>query len=32
MLMLGINALAGIQNMVKLEAPKGYDARERKNQ
>ncbi|TEB19980.1 hypothetical protein FA13DRAFT_1820541 [Coprinellus micaceus] len=31
-LMLGINALAGIQNMVKLKAPKGYDARERKNQ
>jgi hypothetical protein len=30
--MLGINALAGIRNMVKLEAPKGYDAKERKNQ
>lgn len=31
-LLVGINALAGIQNMVKLEAPKGFDARERKNQ
>ncbi|KAJ3498945.1 hypothetical protein NMY22_g19552 [Coprinellus aureogranulatus] len=31
-LFVGINALAGIQNMVKLEAPKGFDARDKKNQ